>query len=111
MIETSVRTKQGDEFITSIVATENRQNIKAANAYINRYWTGKTNIVSTNYKYDPVSILHLPSEKDCQLPFLYRFYKSKGRFPHNVHWITCMPKARRRSQYVPLKILAKLFLH
>ena len=111
MIETKVRTTQGDEFITSIVATEDRQSIKAANAYIHRYWTGKTNIVSTNYKFDPVSILHLPSEKDAQFPLLYRYYKSRGRFPRNIHWVTCMPKARRRPQYVMFKILAKLILH
>jgi len=110
MMSSGIRTKQGDEFIVSVVATENREHIKPANPYIHRYWTGQVYLVSTNYVIDPVAILHLPSEKNSQFILLYKYLLKKEKFPHLkiVHWMTCMPKKKTHFRYFIFKILAKL---
>src|SRR5699024_4842376 len=72
--------------------------VRAANAYIFRYWLGgRFYFVSTNYVLDPVCILHLPgAAKERQLKLLYRSYSRKGVFPPpaRVHRLCCLPAAR-----------------
>jgi len=72
--------------------------VRAANAYLFRYWLGgRFYFVSTNYTLDPVCILHLPgAAKDRQLAVLYRRYAKKGSFPplEKVHRLCCLPAAR-----------------
>ena len=71
--------------------------MRAANAYLFRYWLGgRFYFVSTNYTLDPVCILHLPgAAKDRQLAVLYRRYAKKGSFPplEKVHRLCCLPAA------------------
>ena len=73
------------------------QPVRAANAYLFRYWLGgRFYFVSTNYTLDPVCILHLPgAAKDRQLAVLYRRYAKKGSFPppEKVHRLCCLPAA------------------
>ena len=82
-------TQFGDEFILAIAAYEMREKIRNACAYVCRYWTGSFYLVSTNYRFNPVSILHVPAEKERGMLKLYRRYAKCGGFPKNatVHGI------------------------
>ena len=92
--------REGDEAIWCGAAYRSLlagQPVRAANAYIFRYWLGgRFYFVSTNYTLDPVCILHLPgAAKDRQLAVLYRRYAKKGSFPplETVHRLCCLPTA------------------
>ena len=92
--------REGDEAIWCGAAYRSLlagQPVRAANAYIFRYWLGgRFYFVSTNYTLDPVCILHLPgAAKDRQLTVLYRRYAKKGSFPplETVHRLCCLPAA------------------
>jgi len=68
----------GDEFIISLAAHK-IQNIKNAGAYIYRYWTGMFRLISTNYLFNEVLILHVPTEKQTGMIVLFDKYIKKGR--------------------------------
>jgi len=84
----------GDEFITCIVANEMRDKIKNANAYIFRFWTARSfYLISTNYVYNPISILHLPCEKNRAMLVLFKYYIKNNKFPEQKKIISllCLP--------------------
>lgn len=83
MRKKNFRTKHGDEFILCVAAVNLNCNIKTANAYVFRYWTAKFYLVSTNYMFNAIRILHLPSEKERGIPRLYSYFLKHGRFPQN----------------------------
>lgn len=91
----NVLPQDGDEVILCIAAwraLRTGQPVRAANAYIWRYWLGARHyFVSTNYCLVPICILHLPgSGKDRQLKLLYRRYTKLGTFPHRKKvWRLC----------------------
>ena len=96
----NVLPQDGDEVILCIAAwraLRTGQPVRAANAYIWRYWLGARHyFVSTNYCLVPICILHLPgSGKDRQLKLLYRRYTKRGAFPdRKTVWRLCgMPAA------------------
>lgn len=72
MIDQNFTTTIGDEFILSIAAQELKQQVKNAGAYVYRYWTGMNRLVSTNYAFNPVAVLHCPIEKNRGLLKLYK---------------------------------------
>lgn len=75
-------TNHGDEFIISSVAYSIPQLIKSANPYISRYWTLRNFYrCSTDYYYDQVSILHLPSEKNSGFLKMYRYITDRRQLP------------------------------
>lgn len=74
-------TTKGDEFIVSLAAHELKQSIKNAGAYIFRFWTGAFYLVSTCYRFNAVTVLHLPSEKNHGMIKLFDRYISRSRFP------------------------------
>lgn len=76
-------TTHGDEFIVSIVADDMANHIKNAGAYVHRFWTGSFRLMSTNYQYDPVSILHVPSEKNDGIIRLFDYYMKHKKMPSN----------------------------
>lgn len=93
--------REGDEAVWCGAAYQSLragQPVRAANAYIFRYWLGaRFYFVSTNYILDPVCILHLPgAAKERQLKLLYRWYARKGAFPPaaKVHRLCGLPVAR-----------------
>ena len=97
----NVLPQDGDEVILCIAAwwsLRSGQPVRAANAYIWRYWLGARHyFVSTNYCLVPICVLHLPgSGKDRQLKLLYRRYTKRGTFPSRKGvWRMCgMPAAR-----------------
>lgn len=56
-------TNFGDEFIARL-ASYNKKMIKKSYGYIFGYWTKSFRLVSTCYKYNEVSIIHVPDEKE-----------------------------------------------
>jgi len=93
-------TTKGDEFITSIAAYRTKSIIKNAGAYIYRFWTGTFYLVSTCFKYNPISILHIPSEKSNGIIKLYNIFLNKHAFPkkEKVHKICHLNHQRLKSR-------------
>ena len=92
--------KEGDEAVWCGAAYRSLragQPVRAANAYIFRYWLGgRFYYVSTNYQLDPVCILHLPgAAKDRQLKLIYKKYTKRGAFPppDAIHRLCGLPAA------------------
>ncbi len=83
MLKESFVTTHGDEFITCIAADQMRESIKNAGGYIFRFWTGTFRMISTIYAFDPISILHVPSEKEGTFIKLYLYYVKHNKFPTN----------------------------
>ncbi len=80
-------TINGDEFITSCVAHEMRCEVKNAIAYVFRYWTAwRWHFVCSNYKHNPVCVLHCPREKDHGFLKLYKYINKKNRLP-KIGWV------------------------
>jgi hypothetical protein len=77
MLQQAFETTIGDEFVLSLAA-QKMQNIKNAGAYIYRYWTGTFRLVSTNYLFNEVLILHVPSEKQTGMIVLFDRYIRRG---------------------------------
>lgn len=74
-------TTHGDEFILSIAADNLKSKVKNAGAYIYRFWTGSFRLISTNYEYNPVTVLHVPAEKHTGMLKLYQYYLRHNRMP------------------------------
>lgn len=81
MVAKKFDTTKGDEFILSLAADNLRNNIRNAGAYIFRYWTGMFRLVATNYKFNPVAILHVPNEKETGMIVMYDKYIKNGVLP------------------------------
>lgn len=82
MLENHVSTTRGDEYIISVAASRTPLHIRNAGAYICRYWTRRWHLMSTNYKYSPVTVLHVPQEKEYGMLTIYKQYVSKGKMPN-----------------------------
>ena len=80
MRENNFVTITGDEFILSVVA-DSKNNIKNAGAYIYRFWTGRFRLISTNYRFNQISILHVPAEKTEGMLRIYKRYIAKKKKP------------------------------
>lgn len=91
MLEKNFETTRGDEFILSIAASEMRGLVKNAGAYICRFWTSAYfRLVSTCYRYNRVSVLHMPDEKNRGMMKLYEKYCKKGILPTDKQvWKIC----------------------
>lgn len=64
ILDKKYETTKGDEFIISLAADSVIHLIRNASPYVYRFWTGADfRLVSTCYKYNPVSVLHMPNEK------------------------------------------------
>lgn len=91
MINDEFITTKGDEFLLSVAAEQCKNHIKNAGAYIHRFWTAPGfRLVSSCYEYNPISILHLPNEKNKGMIQLYEAFISKGKIPSNKKvWKIC----------------------
>lgn len=81
MMRKNITTSKGDEFIISMVASRMSLKIRNAGAYVYRYWTRRWHLMSTNYKFNPVVVLHVPQEKEHGMLAIYNKYLSKGIVP------------------------------
>lgn len=81
MMRKRFKTSCGDEFITSLAAARMVDKVRNAGAYVYRYWTRRFHLMSTNYEYNPVVVLHVPQEKDFGMIRIYDKYVSHGALP------------------------------
>ncbi len=102
-------TTHGDEFILSIVASQMKSIIKNAGAYICRYWTAGFRLVSTNYCYNPVVVLHVPSEKQSGMLNIYHYFLKHGKMPP-AQQVWRKLHLNKISLTVRIKIIAKKIL-
>lgn len=84
-------TTKGDEFILCVSANRLRNIVKNASAYVCRYWTSPDfRLVSTNYQYNAVVVLHLPAEKQRGLMTIFQKYVAKNLMPSKKSiWRIC----------------------
>lgn len=106
MTKADFKTTHGDEFIISLAAV--KFNVKNAGAYIYRFWTGSLRLISTCYKYNPVTILHVLAEKEYGMLRLYNKYISKGKIPTNKNVYRLLHLNRRSLRTVVAQIALKL---
>ena len=83
MEERAFVTKQGDEFILTIAANGLREKVKSAGAYVFRFHTGTFRIAPARYKFNPVSVLHVPHEKKYGFVSIYDYYLRHKQLPAN----------------------------
>lgn len=83
MKEKEFRTNGGDEFIIAVAGERMKKFIKSAGGYVYRFWTGRFRLVSTCYLFDPVSILHVPREKNYGMMKLYNYIEKHKCLPAN----------------------------
>ena len=81
MKKKNFRTDRGDEFITRLAADKMRMKVKNAGGYVYRFWTGSFRLVSSCYKYNAVSVLHVPDEKMRGMIKLYDYIHRKNQMP------------------------------
>lgn len=81
MIAKKCTTTRGDEFIVSVAASRTTAEIRNAGPYVYRYWTRRMRLLSTNYMYNGVTVLHVPQEKEHGMLRLYNKYIKKGKKP------------------------------
>lgn len=88
MMERKFVTTRGDEFIVSLAADKLRERIKNASAYIYRFWTGaRFRLISTCYRYNRITVLHLPAEKERGMIAMYDHFVKKNLVPgDDVVW-------------------------
>ncbi|EOU1762627.1 hypothetical protein [Clostridium perfringens] len=98
----------GDEFITSAAAYL-LGNIRDAQPYMNVYWTRKFYLVSTNYKYDPIVLIHLPDEKRTGLIYIYEYFCKYKKLPSDkiLYKILGFPKTKRPKSLINFYIKIK----
>ncbi|OUP75322.1 hypothetical protein B5F08_11445 [Anaeromassilibacillus sp. An172] len=101
----------GDELYSSIYYAKYPEKVGDASPYIDVYWTGSFYYVSTNYKFDAVSLIHLPDEKQFGLLYLYDYYMKKGTFPNEniIFKLLSFPKYKKSFSFNRLlqKIIKK----
>lgn len=76
MLEKSVTTSHGDEFIISLAAQAYNNVILDARNYVSRVWTGTYRYIPDNYSF--VTVLHLPAEKEYGIIRLFNRYIARG---------------------------------
>lgn len=89
----------GDEFILCIAAERNKMMIKAAGGYVFRFWTGEFRLVSTCYKFDPISVIHVPSQKSTGMIKIFTLLEQcKAVTPPMAHRLLRLDKARWQTR-------------
>lgn len=81
MMNKDFKTSMGDEFISSLAATRLSSKVRNAGAYVYRFWTRRFHLMSTNYQYNPVTVLHVPQEKDFGMLKIFDKYVAHGKLP------------------------------
>lgn len=107
--------KIGDESLWSIAAALLNGDIFFITGipYIYRFWTGENfYLVSSVTSQNPVSIWHLPVEKETGIIRIYDYYRKKGKFPEvkKAQWLLGIVKFKRPFNYITFsnKVKGKL---
>lgn len=84
MVKSNHYTTRGDEYLVSISAHKLKSITKTANAYVQRCWTGGEYYYCSTYMWcTPVSVIHIPNEKNRGMIQLFRYYIKHNKFPKN----------------------------
>ena len=105
MIEQNFVTTKGDEFILSLAASQKKELIKNAGAYIFRFWTGGFRLISTCYINNQVTVLHVPAEKESGMLKIYEKYIVKNKIPSNSKVYRLL-----RIDRIPISLRLKLII-
>lgn len=102
-----------DEHITSIAVYRGlRDKAHNSEAYLFRYWTGSFYLASSNWKYNPVALWHLPTEKQTGICAVYRYFRKHGSFPdrEKMARLFGLPRTKRPDwiRYCSRKLIRKL---
>lgn len=101
-------TINGDEFIESVAAWIMKDQIKNAAAYVFRYWTGyHWHYVCSNYRSNPVCVIHCPREKDHGFIKLFNYITKHDDLPSPriVHRLLNLDLL----SYVKIELIKKIF--
>ncbi|MBO5232144.1 MAG: hypothetical protein J6B88_05915 [Clostridia bacterium] len=97
----------GDEFILSLTANKHRNKIKNSGSYIFRFWTSSFRLISTSYKYNPITIIHTPDEKEHGIIKIYNYFIRHGRLPSIKKVYRYLHLKHKRCKVVVLEVLGK----
>lgn len=100
MLQEKLYTKHGDEFLICCAAEDKEIKVmlKPANAYIYRFWTSRFYLISTNYIYNPVTILHLPDEKNRGMICLYNYVMRHHSLPKGNKLFSMINLPRKKGR-------------
>ncbi len=98
----------GDELYTSLYCALHPERVGDASPYATVYWTGDFYYVSTNYKYDPVSIIHLPAEKIKGFITLFNYYLKNKKLPDNKIIFRIMNFPKKPKLFFIKNVLSKV---
>ena len=108
MLKKQIKTTHGDEFIVSIAASQLKNRIKNAGAYIYRFWTGEFRLVSTCYANNEVTVLHVPDEKEAGMVRLFHEYQNGNKFVEKNKVYSLLHLKRRSFKITLVMITNKL---
>ena len=111
MISRNFKTSKGDEFIVSLAAHELKQNVRNAGAYFFRFWSGAFYLVSTCYRFNAVTVLHLPTEKNHGMIKIFDRYLSKSKFPSKERIYRCCHLRRPAFKTTVSVLKNRIFSH
>ena len=115
MLSKKKETTVGDEFFWYGVDKMKPGLIIAGNGYYEHYWTYEGfRLISTNYFYKKVSVMHFPVEKEKGIIKVFDYYVRKREFPEQrILWhMLSLPQPDGRNVYIwhILSILKKKYI-
>jgi hypothetical protein len=97
--------KVSDEILLAVTAhCFGYERIQDAGPYIARMWTGRFYKTSTRWSKDPVSILHLPAEKEVGMLRLYQYL-------HKYKQLPSLRRIRKMCMLPNDRVNLKVYLH
>ena len=108
MLEKSVTTSHGDEFIISLAAQAYNNVILDARNYVSRVWTGTYRYIPDNYSF--VTVLHLPAEKEYGIIRLFKKYIARNKKLPNKEKVYSICHIYSPSLFTLFKIIIKYIL-
>lgn len=104
MLRRGTVVQSGDEFLLSLFCYEHPEVIREADGYHQTFWTHQFRYVSTRYRFNPIIVAHLPSEKENGLFKIYGKYKRRRRVTDDYAFRVL------HLNHLPLKAVIRNFL-
>lgn len=98
-------TRFGDEFIVSLAAVKYKETIKNAGAYVFRFWTGDFRLVSTQYKYNSIAVIHVPDEKGSGILKIFSYITKHNKLPKLEHVYSILHLKHRKLKFFIKQLL------
>ena len=81
--------------------------IRNAGPYIFRFWTGSFRLISTSYKYNPITIIHTPDEKNHGILKIYNYLVKHNNLPSNEKIYKILYLKYKKPKTIAREILNK----